>query len=212
MFPVEVYPPLKDKLTHPVAILQRMVVDTGGQGPLKLVKKNDEKTVSTCLQYQQAVVDGYAITSNYDLSVASFYMLWCASLEWLEQAKPAKTSAFKQFDLIKAYGQLPSHLVFSLATKPNNVRPLNKQFSDVTVVEAKSYSVMVESKKAGQRAVINVLAKADLSGNGQQDLLFSVADYAIGGSYRHYAVYAVTRAQPQEPLVEVKAPNHGLDT
>ena len=202
MFAVEIYPPLQDKIHLPIAEMREAVVDTAGQGLLSLTYGYLKKKVSTCNQYQSALDEGYRVPSDYDVSMLSFYTFWCGSLDWLAKAKPAKKSFIQEFTLSQSFGMLPSKIFFSrLGDSTYKNSTLIEKYPDLTLLTINGRSITLESKKANIRAIISLLAKADFTHDGQQDLLLSIAEYSMNDSYHQYGVFSLSRHSNHGQLV-----------
>ena len=204
MFAIELYEPIKHKITHPIAQMQKMVVDTAGQGRLLLTDGYLDKHVSTCQQYSNALSEHFYTKSTYDLSMMSFFTMWCGSLNWLEKAKPASKSFVTNFSLTTSFGQLPADMFFSPLGRKNNSKTLIEKHPDATLTAVRQNSVTIESVKAQIKIIINLLAKADFNNNKKQDLLFSIAEYGLQGSHRQYSVAAIGKSSDKSNFYSLK--------
>ena len=198
MFDIELYEPLKAKITQPIAEMRKMVVDTGGQGRLELTDGFIDKHVSTCMQYETALSENFYTKTTYDQSIMSYFTLWCGSLVWLEKAKPAKQSFVTNFSLAESFGKLPAQMAFTPLGQKSKAKTLIEKYPDATLTQIGKTSITLESKQSKISMVINLLAKADFSGSHQQELLVSVAQYALQGSYRQYGVVVVAKPTKEE--------------
>ncbi len=203
MFAIELYAPLQEKINQPIAQLRNTIVNTSGQGRLILTNGTLKKHVSTCNQYQAALNQNYFTKSTYDLSMMSFYTMWCGSLDWLEKAKPGSESFVEKFFLEQSFGQLPASMFYSAPGSSNKPKTLIEKYPDATLSHIGLRSVTIESKQANIRAVVSLLGKADFNGNKQQDLLLSIAEYQLKGSHRQYGVYAIGKASSQSEWVKI---------
>ena len=194
MFAIDLYPPLKDKMTLPISELRDQVVNTAGQGRLVLKNQNNQsKHVSTCNQYQKAMQGGYMAKSSDAASMISFYMLWCGSLNWMEKAKAAKNSYLKNFSLVQDYPKLPSSLFYSPIGHKHQAISLLEIYPDITIQSIHDNSIVLSSKSHHHTIVITLLAKADFNHDGKQDILLSIAEYSTKGRYTQYGVYPITK-------------------
>ena len=201
MFAIELYEPIKHKITQPMAEMRKMVVDTAGQGRLKLTDGFSEKFVSTCLQYDEALSDNYHADTTYSMSIMSYFTLWCGSLHWLERATNATETFVSNFSLTQDFGQLPANMFFTPLGRKNKGKTLIEKYPDATLTSVQANGVTIDSKQAQIRMVINLLAKADFNGDHKQDLLFSIAEYGLQGSHRQYSVMAIGKASKDSAYI-----------
>jgi hypothetical protein len=161
----------------------------------------------TCNDYFHLTKKGYVAETNIELSAESWFIANCDPLIYLLHAKPAKFSQVRGFNIQKEYGLLPAKLIFpNMGSDPQPRGTLQKAFPHARVVATTPTSITLDSKKAGMKTSISVLAWGDFNGSGYDQMLVFIANYALQGTYHSYTPYVLTRTTAKAPLTVVKLP------
>jgi hypothetical protein len=169
---------------------------------------NDAKPVTTCHEFFEQRKLGHFPTNNAESIAESFFINSCVPLIYLARGKSAKISYIRNFNLQKDYGLLPAaDILPNTGDGPQPIGDLINAYPDLHVNSSKPNQIDIESKKAGLRAVISIIARGDFDNNGYDEILVTVAnsvDKESKGTYRTYSVYPFTRKEPNAPIIVAK--------
>jgi hypothetical protein len=179
-------------------------VKTGDQHAvgLELSGPGEKIMVRTCREYRAAQKGGFYPLTTYDMKMASFFNQMCGVIDALAKAQyPARSyipdvgiSDIALLPVTLAPGQISPDvrdLVRAGLARGETI----KDWVDSGMVRVASVgrqSLKLESDMGGG-AVYWELMRADLTGDGSEDLLVFQYDYAIGGTFGYGDVLTLVR-------------------
>lgn len=177
----------------------------GQSAALTLAKGEQTKQVATCDAYLAMTHMGYSPANNAEQATASFYVDYCVPIYQLSQAKPAKISNIRDFDLWNGYQWLPAKIVMPNLSGHGPKGTFISAFPKAKVSYLRPTEIQVSD--LNQVANIKVLGWGDVTGDGVDDMLLAINHYVVGGSYRAYDVVWVTRTTPDSVIKVVQPRN-----
>ena len=181
-----------------IEALRDLPIDMGGSKfNATLGNNGDRRTPRTCREYDAAILAGYTPVSNADIGLAAFFKYPCGTLQLLKRATRPKRSF------------LPQEL-FDLKLLPLKLFPIVTDYEQRygRDIEGETYHDQAEKgelqvieqtphrfgcKDDGLKQYLTEVVRADFNGDGTEDILFSEAFYAIGGTHRVYNLLILTR-------------------
>ncbi len=190
------------KLSHnEIEQLTYAKISGGGQFPEGL----GENKVKNCQEYWMKSVPN---NTTYDMSMAGFFDHTCGVLERLLHAeKPAESylnniqiydAQYLSPTLLPVVNQEGSDQLDSYSKQGLSIADLIKQ-GKVKITHA-NYSAKIYYDGQNMESDITEIARADFNGDGKEEILVTVGEYATQGSYRDYQVCLLGRLNEHELL------------
>lgn len=185
--------------------LERKFWQNQGKG-LRLYKGkwpgDTEAFYDSCASLMRLIRDGYYARTNLDLKPMLFKSATCDAIEMLAEAKPSKTSFVRDFVLnADALDSLPAlvnpgascdfmcrQYVANERRMPWRTFSVSK-FLSVDTKGDDRMKVVTE----GTSLTLRLLARADFSGDGLEDLLLWVNANAMGGTWGTTTLFLLSR-------------------
>lgn len=184
-----------------------------GLEQLEMVREVGNKTekisVVSCREWAEAFAEGYFVYSTYGIKEEAFFRRVYAIVVCLAQAKVPKVS----------YISSPWLGVSNLELLPLRVLPIlsTDDEEDITMMEGQGVRmadlirngrVQVVDRSAlslhlhfdGMGVVLSEIMRADIDGDGVEDILVGNYEYAIEGTYGAGSALLLTRKGPEEPF------------
>lgn len=186
--------------------------------PVNLIKENpdkktfDDKIATNCPQYNELKAQGYGPNTNADIAMEGFFILSCDPIQWLSKMKPSKKSFLKNYSFSKkSLKEIPPSLG-GIGGDSSYKAALEKALSqgkswsgfDPSMKVKKVSSDRLDIANKSEKIIFQVLASGDFNDDGLEDLILSVATYAIGGTYHAYEAAIVTRREGEKRFRIVK--------
>ncbi|HUW56710.1 MAG TPA: hypothetical protein VMZ92_08750 [Planctomycetota bacterium] len=183
--------------------LDAPVVTVNGREKINMVEINGEgKTVATTpREWLELRGKRYAPRTTYDIKAESWFKSVVVPKLCLACARPARVSHLRDFRLTdRPLQQLPLHLGLNLMEQSTWEERLARfergetwgEICPTLRVEVEDeYAVVVADDD--EKNCIELLAWADFDGDGIEDVLLSVTNYAIRGTFCAYRYVIVTR-------------------
>ena len=166
-----------------------------------LYKGNKEKIqVRTCKEYDDALLAGYAPSTNWEIGVASYFKYSCGTLQLLQKATRHKRSflptrnqelfdlkllPLKLFPIVSDYEQTYGRDI------ENETYHDQAEKGEIEVIEKIPHKFVCKDDGLKQR--LTEVVRADFNGDGTEDILFNESVAAIGATYRTYDLIILTR-------------------
>ncbi len=180
---------------------------------LEMVREVGDKTekisVVSCREWAEAIVEGYCAYSNYDIKEETFFRRVYAIVVCLGQAKVPELSYISTPCLgVSNFELLPLRVLPILS--PNDEEEITMMEGQgvgipdlvrngrVQVIERSALSLDLHFD--GMGVVLNEIMRADIDGDGYEDILVGNYEYAIEGTYGSGSVLLLTRQGPDEPF------------
>lgn len=174
---------------------------------LEMTAASKTKSIHNCRDYDEASKQGFRADTTYALSMESFFKSTCPLIRILKRASPAtKSERVLAFDQLE---NLPSELIVNLeghyrkTLKQKDI--VGKSLADFAKKTGfrllKASKDQLEFEFSGMRTKLESVARADFENSGKEQVLVFKADYATGGSYRHYEYVILT---PGERIAKVR--------
>ncbi|WP_333649254.1 HNH endonuclease [Candidatus Binatus sp.] len=166
---------------------------------LRLLKNGDERYVRTSREYRTAKAEGFQPYTNFELKMAGFFELPCAVFTAVEKAQSSTKSFIREPRVgISDLRYVPVSLLPYLNTQPE---PDCLTLDDVhakgalTIRSTTSYSI--EFEYGGMIRILVEIMRADLDGDGIEDILLWSYERVIGGSHSFVSVMTLARRSPE---------------
>lgn len=187
-----------------VAKLLDRPVDIHTDKKMVLVEGKDEKSPTTGTEYLKLRDAGYTFKTNYDNMKEAWFKAATLPLVWLSRCKPARQSFLRDFDPAKdpqgTLAILPASVGFDLASQHTDGLWMKAWPGSTAKATAQPREIDVRDHEGGQ-TILQVLAWGDSNGDGVEDCLLLVANYATEGTFKSYQYVTVTRRQANGPIV-----------
>lgn len=192
------------------ALLARKVTVGATDAYEFLAAKNGRRVrTENCGQYTAAVRRGAEAATTFDITMEGFFIRTCGALHALAAVKPARTSHLDGARLLDPQ-RLP--VVLLPFVSPGEARDLyaasvaQRSIGDLApgravLKEPAPHALIVDYD--GMRRHYDAIARGDFDGDGIEDLLVSAATHALGGSFRSYDIFLMTRRDPGQRLYGV---------
>lgn len=165
---------------------------------LSLTNEADEKyLVRTCREYEQALSQGFFAKTTFDIKMASWFEHQCGLLSALQGADMATASFIANPKVSIMDLSLMPFSLFPIMGDRDDAVDLSISYQDKVddgslVIKRVSQNLLtVESDCMGQQLI--EVARADLNGDGIEDILLFEYCYAIGGTLGYGGVKMITR-------------------
>lgn len=172
-------------------------------GVLRFTTSGKEIVIATtCADYFNYGKQNYKLDKNQNETIEQFKN-FCQPLLYLMQAKPAKVSYLRDFDLAKEYGSLPVTMIFPDMEGDSHAVPVEMAYSDTTLKNSmfdSKYSVTLTSSNSGREAVVSILAWGDFTDSGIDQMLIHVKTTTFDNTYQKSGTYIITRTSKNAPL------------
>jgi|GEM_PF-784023 len=182
-----------------------------GLEQLEMIRDAGEKTekisVVSCREWAEAVEDGFFTCSTYDMKEEAFFRRVYAIVTCLAQARVPNVSYLS--DGIANVDILPITILPSLSEegseellKLKNQGVTMKDLIEtgrVRIIERSPLSLRLEFDYMG--LVLNEIMRADMDGDGVEDLLIGEYEYATEGTYGAGSALLLTRSGPDKPFM-----------
>jgi hypothetical protein len=178
---------------------------------LEMVRKvgdtNEKISVVSCREWAEAIAEGHFAYSTYGIKEEAFFRKVYAIVVCLAQAKVPKLSYISSPWLgVSNFEVLPLRVLPILSTddqeevtmmERHGVRMAELiQKGRVRVVEWSALSLHLHFD--GMGVVLSEIMRADIDGDGLEDILVGNYEYAIKGTYGAGSVLLLTRKGPEE--------------
>lgn len=196
------------------ALLNRKLV-VGAEDGYEFLRKQKATAnikTETISEYRAAIAQGARPRTNFEISMASYFVEAGGALRFLENCRDAKKSAFKdawlqqlstsmleEFDSDQEAGQKRG--------KSDGVTLANYA-KNKKLLFTKSTPDRLEFEYGSRLYVVTYAASGDYDGDGFEDRLISVAWYYKESSGRSYATYVALYADPSESAVSLTEFDH----
>jgi len=216
--PIEFSNRIQGEITqNEIAALYELPVSMGGNKAHGVELTNSEnetlrKTVSTCTQYKAHKDKGWLAMTTYDLSMESFFKSTCGRLDILSGAKTSKSGRFGttpyHMDQPKLY---PAGFLDQITTAGGTLcegaETLDK------CAEQRNGKVTLESGRLvfsdkHFEAFFTPSMKADINGDGSEDMIFDYGYYVKEGTFRSYGQICLEWPEGQK---EISVIDCGID-
>jgi len=191
-----------------------------GLDKLTMVRENssgkEKMEVRTCREWVEAVRDGYYALTTYDIKEESFFKRVYALVVALAQAKLPKYSFISDLKVsIANFDLLPVALLPALST--DDVEELQRFESEgvgishlvaqgrVKIVSSSPLSLTLHYEYMG--LYLNEILRADLNGDGVEDVLIGRYVRTLGGTFGAGGTIALTRLGIDQPFTIA----HGIE-
>lgn len=172
-----------------------------------------DRTVATCRQYAAAERDGYDVIDNFDNEMSGFLTRACGLVDAVMRARPARRSFVDAPRVgVSDLGVVSSAVFPEFPWEPANPsaqdRARRKRRSIAQLVRQEHCSIMKATKLDLQvrchdmLLAVQELVRADVDGDGLQDILVSPYIRALRGTFSYTApdVY-LSRTSPRALLI-----------
>jgi hypothetical protein len=203
--------------------LDALPVATGGQTPQGLALVDTaalahSANAVSCRDYKELTGRGFYADGNFNQTMESFFVSACGTLGILAHARPAQNGAFGDAIAPADLAALPAALLQDVSLEdPGPDSPCAHAASFAACAEERGGAVTADGKGIkftgdGYTAFFLPALKADIDGDGWEDLVINYSYYPEGGSFRAYAQACVTRKAgeavarviPCNPVPDVK--------
>lgn len=177
---------------------------------LELTDDKDESKkvkIVTCKQYFDSRHNNFYARTTYDMSMESWFILDCNTLNFLKNSIPSKVSYLNDFVLLKdTIRYLPAKLISWGCVGSEECNKMNSKMLEDLGAELK---IKVEDKfnlgleYDGTANTITLLAWGDFNHDGIEDILLNVTHHYMGGTGRAYDSVILTRLEKDGKLVEL---------
>lgn len=170
---------------------------------------DDQVFVESCASYQELKKQGYYARFNQDSQVLLFHSATCRAIEMLAEAKPSKTSYVRSlalnadaFEVLPAMVNLAASCDFLCRQYLANERRIPwgrfevSQLVSVEVIHDNRMKVRFDT----ENLTLDILARADFSGIGIEDLVLRVDANATEGTWGMTDLLLLTRDIPDSVL------------
>jgi hypothetical protein len=188
------------------AVLDRPVNDHQGNGPLELINSaGNRQWLRTGREYLHLKNAGYGYTNNYDNMHESWFKSAAMPVALLKDARPSRVSYVADLSLTKdPLDWLPPDIGWDpVGSQVDAVDAADQPFiacwPKSTWLPERNGGIEIDDHEGGITQV-DILARGDFNGDGVEDLLLSVNNYASEGSFKLYSMVIVTRLKPGAPL------------
>ena len=194
----------------PISLIKRsdinrlldMTVKLGTELPegLELVKDDGQtRYVRTTREYRAAIAEGFFPPNNFALKMAGFFVLPSAVLSAIEKARPALNSFIRDPRIgVSDLRYVPSSLLPYLVSQPElDCATLEDVLAKgrLTIRSTTSYSV--EFEYSGMIRLLVEVMRADLNGDGVEDILVWSYQGVIEGTHSFVSTMVLSRPSPQ---------------
>jgi hypothetical protein len=187
--------------------LDRLPVDTGGQTPdglpmTDMAGQGQPANAKSCVEYKDLRARGYAVQTTADRVMESFYINTCGTLEILAHATPAPKSLFANdrltvIDLTK----LPALMLQNVSMEDPGPDSPCANAANLKAC-ATERGGKIEEDGTGYKytdgdytAYFTPALKADIDGDGWEDLVVNYQYSPNDGSFRAYDQVCVSRKE-----------------
>jgi hypothetical protein len=166
---------------------------------LRLVKDGVERYVRTTREYRTAKSEGFYAYNNFEHKMAGFFELPCAVLSSVEKAQPASQSFIREPRVgVTDLRYVPSSLLPYLNSQPEldcaTLEDVRAKGS-LTIRSTTSYSI--EFEYSGMIRFLVEIMRADLDGDGIEDILVWSYERVIGGTHSYVCTMNLARRSPE---------------
>lgn len=168
----------------------------------------------TCDEYFRLIDSGFYPPTTFDMSMASFFVLRCDTLRYIQHALPAKQSSIEDFRLTtRSLDDLPAALAPTWSdddgeSGEERVSPGGAWRTAYPADVIRQHdSASIEVTNDAFITNLRIVAWADFDRDGFEDVLLYLAVHANGGTFRYYCDEAVTRLTADHPLTVVRLNN-----
>ncbi len=179
-----------------------------GLEQLEMIRDVGDKTekiaVVSCREWAEAIKDGYYTYSNYDMKEETFFRRVYAIVTCLAQARVPTVSYLSNG--VANVDILPLTILPSLSEDDGEelLRLKNQGFTmremietgRVRIIERSLLSLQLEFNYMG--LVLNEIMRADIDGDGVEDMLVGEYEYTTEGTYGAGSALLLTRSGPNE--------------
>ena len=194
--------------------LDAPVITVNGREKINMVEINGnaEAVATTPREWLELRGKRHAPRTTYDIRAESWFKSVVVPKLFLACARPARVSHLHDFRLTdRPLRKLPLHLGLNFMEDWKWEKRLARFQRGETWGEIRpTLGVEVEDEHAivvagdGEKNCINLLAWGDFDGDGIEDVLLSVANYAIRGTSCAYRYVIVTRKTPGGRLLVIR--------
>lgn len=189
-----------------IAALYDLPVSMGGNRAdgveLTSPDETQKEMVSTCAQYKAHKDKGWLAMTTYDLSMESFFKSTCGRLDILSSATPAKSDRFGDapyhLDDLRAY---PASFLDPITAKGGTLCEGAKTLRECT--KQRDGKISIEENKLhftdkGYDAYFTPSVKADINGDGSEDMIFDYGYHITDGTFLSYGQICLEWPEGQE--------------
>ncbi|WP_251961815.1 hypothetical protein [Pseudomonas sp. Marseille-Q5299] len=188
---------LESLLDRPVRLGENSHIDG-----VTLTNDNGEQwLVRTCREYESAHADGFYALTTFDMKMAAWFEHQCGLLKALQAASISSASYVSSPKVgIVDLSLMPFSFFPSMGEVEEEHEP-SVSYQDklddgvLTIKRVSQNLIVVESDSMGQKLV--EVMRADLNGDGIEDILLFEYCYAIGGTFGFGGIKMITRSAPQ---------------
>lgn len=182
--------------------------------PFNSTVSETERMVRNCLEYRQAIDQGYEPLNNLVAAYVIDKAAYCNVLFKLSAAQPSEQTYIADFSLDQeTIGTLPPQVGFIISEERTSLAS-RAYAAGQGLGDFEAYSVIESSREHAQIAgddwvmKLDVVAHGDFNADGIEDLLMKVNYRATEGSYRDSRVFVLTRTEKSGriQLVELDDP------
>lgn len=184
---------------------------SGNDEGMPLIKVEEgnvtEASAANCIELKSLVKDGFHGAGSNGRAVVQYHLSVCRAMELLQRATPARQSFIRNFafdlttvDILPAMVDLSPSCDFICREVVANERriPLSR-FHDIRLVQIISETEMVYWSE-DRKIRLLVLAQADLSADGVEDLLLLSSGGSISGTGSWAELFLISRSEPDQVL------------
>ena len=191
------------------------VLDSAGDQAFGTLARGGESAMpKTCREWAALHAGGYEPKNTLEAQADGGAKIRCGTLSWLEHATPARAS---YLDGVRwdgsALAVLPAGLATAVspeerarATRATAAHQSLKDFEPKARAKKSSDGDGIEVREgAGSTILVDEQARADVDGDGVEDLVLAVTNAEDQGSYFEIRLVLLTRRGPSGPLQLVRS-------
>jgi hypothetical protein len=196
---------------HDIEVLLDKPILIGGRSEFsaELVNSSGSKmTVRTCREYRAALAAKYYADTTYDIKSEAFLKAADAVLAAVARAQPATVSYVSNpYCGVADLDLLPKELLPALSTDDTAAIGAMTQSSLAELVVKKEIEVTSVSSRhlsfswKGMGVILSELLRADIDGDGIEELLVQYYKHALGGTFGYGEIGILTRRGPDQRFV-----------
>ncbi len=171
------------------------------------------KTVNNCQDYFDATKRGMQPVREYERSAYYEFSIMCIAAKNMAKASPAVSTFLNNFVLDEKSPEiLPKQFAMVISEKENEEMLKNSQletWADVNKISdvKKNSSSSATFKIQGAQQRLDFVAKADFNDDKVEDLLITLKDTVIDGSYSAIRMFLITKYSSEGDFVLLKEYN-----
>jgi hypothetical protein len=200
------------KVNELVDLPVRLGADLPDGLPFKSKDEASERLVRTVREYRAAITSGYYAYSTFGMKMEAFFKDANGMLTALEACRPSANSFIRSPRVgLCDIDLLPTSLLLYVGEDAKSIASITTHATIGEAVRARKVSVVQVSSSfltvefAGDGTHMREILRADLDGDGYEDLLVSRYQYAVGGSLGlGLEPVALARRSPDEPFTQTK--------